>query len=200
MFLGVAAAQTNIRQVDFKNFSYPWSPYSGWPHQLEWLEASEHGRIQLTDGRWRDNEVENPKDIAGIEPFAGLTYEEVQFADVTGNGQTDAIVVLRYDTGGTQYSHCVYIYSFVAGKPKLLAGFHSGDRASSGLYRVYGKGGRLVVELFDPVKGSGDCCSTGFIRTRYGWHNGAFEAVGAPEFGTPKAPSRLPITVFGTHN
>lgn len=200
IFLGLAAAaQTNIRDVDFTNFSYPWSPYSGWPRQIEWLDTPGVERVQLVNGRWRDREIENAKDIAGIEPFSGLTYEEVQFADVTGNGQTDAIVVLRFDTGGTQYSHYVYVYSFVAGRPKLLARFHSGDRASSGLYRVYGEFGRLVVELYDPEKSSGDCCSTGFIRSRYRWRNGMFQLVGAHESGTPKAPSRVPVTVFGIH-
>lgn len=197
MFLGFAAAQNNIREVNFKDFSYPWSLYSGWPHQLEWLDTAERGQVQLVNGQWRS--TEDAEDSPGNRPFSGLTYEDVKFADVTGDGRTDAIVVLRFDTGGTQYSHYVYIYSLIARKPKLLAYFHSGDRSSSGLYRVYGQAGKLVIELFDPKKESGDCCSTGFIRTRYRWHNGKFETVGAKEFGTPKAPSRLPVTVFGTH-
>jgi len=108
-------------------------------------------------------------------------------------------VVLRYDTGGTQYSHYVYLYSLKAGKPKLPAYFHTGDRAASGLYRVYGKNGNLVVELFDPNKRSGDCCSTGFVRTSYRWHEREFDAVGAQAFGTVRERSRVPVTVFGTH-
>jgi hypothetical protein len=197
VFFGFAAAQPNIRQVDFKNFTYPWSRSSGWPHQLQWLDTSEHERVQLVNGRWHDTEDADDSGKSG--PFSGLTYEDVQFADVTGDGQTDAVVVLRFDTGGTQYSHYVYIYSSVAGKPKLLAHFHSGDRAASGLYRVYGEGGKLVVELFDPEKRSGDCCSSGFIRTRYRWQNGTFKAFGTQESGTSKSPSRLPVSVFGTH-
>src|SRR5215472_11743614 len=192
---GVVSAQKDIRQVDFKNFIYPWSKPTEWLDQLRWLDKSEPGRVQLVDGRWRDVE-EGESD----RPFSGLTLESVQFADVTGDGRTDALVVLRFGTGGTQYSHYVYIYSFAAGEPKLLAYFHSGDRAYSGLYRVYGQGGKLVVELFDPEKRSGDCCSSRFIRTRYQWHNGQFQAVGAQEFGIPNAQSRLPVTVFGTRS
>jgi hypothetical protein len=191
----LCTAQTNLRQVDFKNFTYPWSPPSGWPSRLVWLDPAKQGHVHLVRGRWRlDTEVG-----ASGTPFSGLTLEEVRFADVTGDGQTEAVAVLRFDTGGTQYSHYVYIYSFAAGNPKLLACFHSGDRAASGLYRVYGQGGKLVVELFDPKKRSGDCCSSGFVRTRYQWHNGRFAAVGAREFGITKAPSRLPATVFGMH-
>ena len=130
---------------------------------------------------------------------AGLTLEEVQFMKVTGSGQTDAITVLRYDTGGTMFSYYIYVYSFVDGKPKLMACFHAGDRAYSGLYRVYGQDGKLVIELFDPEKESGDCCSSGFIRTRYVWRNGRFLAFGANELGTPKTTSRLPVSVFGIH-
>jgi hypothetical protein len=190
--IGFAAAQTNIRQVDFKNFSYPWTHSFRWPSKLVWLDMSKEKHVWLVNGR-RLHDSGN-----GIT-FSGLTLEEVQFADVTGDGQTDAVVVLRYDTGGTQYSNYVYIYSFAGGKPKLLACFHSGDRAASGLYRVYEQKGKLVVELFDPEKSTGDCCSSGFIRTRYQWHNTKFVAVGAQEFGTPTAPSRLPVTAFGMH-
>jgi hypothetical protein len=191
---GFATAQTNIRQIDFKNFSYPWRHSSEWPNHLAWLDKAEKQHVQLVNGRWRANEEEGR---AGL--FSGLTLEGVQCADVTGDGQVDAVVVLRFDTGGTQYSHYVYVYSLASGKPKLLAYFHSGDRAASGLYRVYGQRGKLVVELFDPNKRQGDCCSKRFIRTRYTWHEGKFDVFGAREFGTPKAPSRLPVSAFGVH-
>jgi len=193
--LSFAAPQTTIRQVDFKNFTYPWRGPSGWPHQLEWLDTAGQEHVRLVEGRWRLH----TEDEESSTPFSGLTLEEVRFDDVTGEGLTDAIVVLRLNTCGTQYSHYVYIYAFAAGKPKLLAWFHSGDRSASGLYRVYGQGGKLVIELFDPEKREGDCCSSGFVRTLYDWHNGKFRLVGAPEFGTPKSPSRLPVSIFGMH-
>jgi hypothetical protein len=192
--INIAFGQSAIRQVDFKNFSYPWRIYSEWPDHLEWLDTSEQETILLADGKWSD-----AKNGDASRTFSGLTFESTTFSDVAGSGETNAIVVLRYDTGGTQYSHYVYIYTYTSGKPKLLAYFHSGDRAASGLYRVYGQSGKLVVELFDPNERSGDCCSSRFVRTRYKWHNGRFEADGPQESGRPKAPSRLPVSVFGTH-
>jgi hypothetical protein len=114
---------------------------------------------------------------------SGFTLQSVSFADVTGEGKEDAIVVLLYQTGGTQNTHYVYIYSLEVGKPKLMAYCHTGDRAYLGLYKVYGERGSLVFELLDPARRSGDCCSSRFVRTRYRWHGGQFLKVGAQEYG-----------------
>lgn len=188
--VGFATAQTDIRQVDFKNFSYP--SYIALPERPGWIDMSHERLVRLTNGR-------HLVDSGNGVTLEGLTLEEVQFADVTGDGQTDAVVVLRYDTGGTMFFYYIYVYSFAAGKPKLLACYQTGERADSGLYRVYEQNGKLVFELFNPEKSSGDCCSSGFVRTRYIWRNGRFFAIGAKEFGTPKTSSRIPVTVFGNH-
>jgi hypothetical protein len=60
---------------------------------------------------------------------------------------------------------------------------HTGGRAYSGLYKVYGEHGKLVFELLDPKKAQGDCCSLGFIRTRYQWRGNRFELASHPERG-----------------
>jgi hypothetical protein len=134
-------------------------------------------------GEWKEPQevVEHRDGRHEYTQWQGYTLQSVEFADVTGNGQEEAVVVLRYRTGGTQQTDYVYIYSFAAGKPELLAYFHTGDRAASGFYRVYGEDRKLVVELLDPEKQLGDCCSSGFVRTRYEWRNGRFETFGARE-------------------
>jgi hypothetical protein len=38
----------------------------------------------------------------------------------------------------------------------------------------------------DPRKMSGECCSSGFVRMHYRWHEGRFEADGIREFRTLK--------------
>jgi hypothetical protein len=193
------AATDNLRHVDFKNFDFPWSEPPGWSDHMEWLNVSEQNRVRLVNGRWELDGKEFEEGVKSQAPFAGLTLESVQFGDVTSDGREEAIVVLRFDTGGTQYSYYVFIYSSRAGRPSLLGYFHAGDRAYFGLYQVYPQGGGLVVELFDPQKRIGDCCSSGFVRTRYRWHKGKFEMFGPSEFGTPKAPSRIPVSIFGIH-
>jgi hypothetical protein len=194
-FSGLAYAQTSIRQVDFKNFTYPLSgPLLG-HRELKWLGDPKDGYsskkpIHLVNGD--DLEKASGFVMGGREysQFSGFTLQTVEYADVTGDGQENAIVVLHYRTGGTQTTDYVYIYSFADGKPKLLAYCHTGDRAHSGLLKVSGERGKLVFELSDPKRMSGDCCSAGFARTRYQWNNGRFEAFGAPEYGS------IPIDIY----
>ncbi|HTR25519.1 MAG TPA: hypothetical protein VMI10_16170 [Terriglobales bacterium] len=183
---GFLDAQEDIRQVDFKNFTYPLSGTLLGHDRLHWLNMqrgahSNRKPIHLVNGDDLTKLSSLVKDGHEYIQWGGFTLQSVEFADVTGEGKEDAIVVLKCFTGGTQKTHYVYIYSFHEGKPKLLACFHSGDRAWSGLRKVYGENGKLVVELFDPEKRSGDCCSSGIVRTRYKWHKGHFEAFGAPE-------------------
>ena len=195
MILAATSAAQTSTQPNFKNFNYPFAESTEWPHELQWLDTEVTMRVDLKNGRVPISAEDSGSDA----PFRGLTLESVRYADVTGDGKTDAIVVLRFDTGGTQYSHYVYVYSVTAHRPKLLAYFHSGDRANHGLYRVYGQGGKLVVELFDPDKQQGDCCSSGFVRSRFKWTGRRFVNVGTQEHGAVKVTSRLPVDVFGRH-
>jgi len=186
---GLAAAQNGIRQVDFKNFSYPLSgPLLG-HGELKWLGNPKDGYskrkpFHLVNGEDLTKSSSFFMDGREYTQYAGFSLQSVEFADVTGDGKEDAIVVLLYRTVGTQNTHYVYIYSFIEGKPNLLAYCHTGDRAHSGLYKVYGERGKLVFELLDPEKMLGDCCSSGFVRFRYRWHDGRFQEFGAHEYGT----------------
>lgn len=181
---GAAGSQKSIRQVDFKNFTFPLRGHLLGHNRLQWLSTDVHPQrtpIHLVNGE--DLRKAGSVVIDGREyvQWEGFTLQSVSFADLTGDGQEEAIVVLHYRTGGTQNTNYVYIYSFAAEKPKLLAYFYAGDRAYSGLCKVIGDRGELVVELFDPEKRSGDCCSSGIVRTRYRWEHGQFKAVGAAE-------------------
>ena len=134
VFIAAVAFAAESKQVKkFNNFEYPFAGADGWPHQFEWQNMKVTDRVTLVNGRWND-----PDSDSGGR-FSGLTLESVRSVDVTGDGQAEAIVVLRYDTGGTQYSHYVYIFSLRANSPVLLAYFHSGDRAYFGLSKVYGE-------------------------------------------------------------
>jgi hypothetical protein len=184
--IGFAVAQTNIRQVDFKNFTYPLSGTLLGHDRLQWLDEpkeahSDKKPIHLLNGNDLTKSSNFVMEGQEYAQWKGFTFQSVEFADVTGEGKEEAIVVLKYRTGGTQETHYVYIYSFVDGKPKLLAFCHTGDRGHNGLYKVYGDRGALVFELLDPKKMSGDCCSSGLVRTRYKWHNGRFEEFGVRE-------------------
>lgn len=183
----LASAQKSIRNVDFKNFNYPLSgPLLG-HSDLKWLGDPRDGYaaekpIHLVNGEDLEKTSSFVMDGRKYSQYEGFKIQSVEFANLDGNGSKDAIVVLRYLTGGTQTTHYVYVYSMENGKPKLLAYCHTGDRAYSGLYKVYGKQRELVFELLDPAKNQGDCCSSGIVRTRYVWRNNHFEQIGKREY------------------
>jgi hypothetical protein len=169
-------AQKTIRQVDFKDFSYPLSSHLLSHARLQWIDTSpgsiKERAIRLVNGR----------------DASGFTLQSVAYADVTGDGKEDAVVVVRYDGGGTQNTHYVYIYSMAEGHPKLLAFCHTGGGANLGLHKAYGEQGQLVIELIDRQTLPGNCCTSGFVRMRYRWRDGGFQISGAPEHGTFKQP------------
>jgi hypothetical protein len=179
--VGTAPTQSSIRQIDFKNFTYPLrGPLLG------------HGAMSwLGDPKNRYSNRPPVRLISGAdlnsEDGSGFTFGSVQYADLTGDGKEDAVVVLTYHTGGTQTTNYIYIYALdESGKPKLLDYCFTGDRAYSGLYGVHGEDGRLVVDLFDPNKSSADCCSSGFIETRYRWDGTRFVRTGPVTRGAVK--------------
>jgi hypothetical protein len=154
---GLGDAQKSIRQVDFKNFTYPLSGTLLGHDRLQWLDMPREGHsnrkpIHLVNGDDLTKASSFVMDGHEYTQWEGFTLQSVEFADVTGEGKEDAIVVLEYFTGGTQKTHYVYIYSFDDGKPKLLEYCHTGDRGDNGLYKVYGDRGALVFELLDPKK------------------------------------------------
>ena len=163
---GLVSAQSSIRQVDFKNFTYPLSgPLLG-HGELKWLGDPRDGYskqkpVHLVNGDDLAKSSSFVMDGHEYTQWMGFTLQSVAYADVTGD-----------------------IYSLAAGKPKLLAYCHTGSRAYLGLDRVYGERGNLVFELLDPRKIEGECCSSGFVRTRYRWDGSRFQTVGRREYGS----------------
>jgi hypothetical protein len=115
-----------------QELSYPWIHPDGWPDRLQWMSLRLNQHVELANGKWDERDE---SDRANGVPFSGLTLEGVQFASLSGASSEDAIVVLCYDSGGTQYHYWVYIYRNLNGKPKLLSYFHAGDRHSTASIR-----------------------------------------------------------------
>jgi hypothetical protein len=188
---GFLSAQGDIRKVDFKNFTYPLSgPLLG-HSAMSWLGSPKNGYsqrkpIHLVNGEELSKDSSFVMDGKEYVQYSGFTLKSVMYARLTGDGGEDAIVVLTYYTGGTQTTNYVYIYSPGAGEPKLLDFCYTGDRAYSGLYDVRAENGVLVFDLLDPRKASGDCCSSGFVETRYRWDGSRFIRVGPVTRGAVK--------------
>ncbi len=197
IFCSLRLKAQEIRQVDFRNFTYPVSGHLLGHSSLQWLADSTSNThrksIQLVDGKDLINTssfVMNGKEYAQYE---GFTFKSVRYADLTRDGHEEAIVDLMYHSGGTQTTDYVYVYTFDQRRPKLLAYCHTGSRSDSGLYGVYGQKGLLIFELLDPIRNHGDCCSSGVLISRFRWQSGVFKRIGPIERRVVPPPPEEPV-------
>jgi hypothetical protein len=181
-----------IRQLDFKNFTYPKLPTG----------KCSMNEVRLTNGRY-----EAPESIAGKIPSVdcwSVVLGLITYGDVTGDDEEEAIIELYAERGGTEASEDVYIYSMQGGNPVLLWKFETGDRADGGPRRIAAENGRLVIELFGigtaigkKLYGSedvGTCCPKHFTRTRYKWVGTQFQQDGTQEVFENPSGSSAPVT------
>lgn len=150
---------SNIRLVDFANFSYPWTTDLG--------DAK-------TSFTLRNGERPATRDNHGLIDKMGVFFQSVKYGDVTGDSIEEAIVSLSIQTGGSATPGLIYVYTVKENRPTLLWLRSTGDRADGGLRSIYAQNGQLVVELNSSVGSRGDCCPTRFTRTRYEWRGGRF--------------------------
>ena len=163
-----------ISKFDFKNYEYPL------PHGWEDADGKD---VVLENGLRRMSETEKK---------IGVSYVTTKFFDVTGDGQDEAVVVLKIDTAGSAIPQIVYIFTWKDEQPELIWYFRTGDRADGGLKDFRVENGELIVELFgqdrfllgavETSKITNDreqiCCPTFFTRTAYKWNNGVFRMDG----------------------
>ncbi|HEX8177807.1 MAG TPA: hypothetical protein VF543_22150 [Pyrinomonadaceae bacterium] len=121
-------APEGFKQIDFKNFSYPYGSQF---------------KITLKNG---EQEVEAK---LGGESFS---FKDVYFADLTNNGEPEAIVILWHVScggscdGGTAL---FYIYAVPQTKLKLLWQYETGSLAyGCGLKSFTVKNGKITIGLF----------------------------------------------------
>lgn len=198
-----------IGTFDFRNFSYPLP--RGW-------ENPDGSDITLVNGR-RDpvmvnTDVDSSDDeklLAKADRRIGMSYVTTKFLDVNGDGEDEALVILKIETAGSAIPQVVYVYSWKDGKPELFWNFRTGDRADGGLKDVRVENGLLVVELYgedrfllgqmETGKITGDyeqlCCPTFFTRTVYKWNGKSFLMQGKRLTYSMADPNAPPVENMG---
>ena len=177
---------TPLGSFDFKNFTYPLP--RGW-------QNPDGSDLALIDGRrmpvskFIDEDMEDEeKAEARATRRIGMSHVTTKYFDVTGDGQDDAIVILKVETTGNAIPQLVYIYEWKDGVPELVWNFRTGDRADGGLKDMRMENGELVIELYgqdrfllgetETGKITGDeeqlCCPVFFTRTFYKWNGRNF--------------------------
>jgi hypothetical protein len=160
-----------LAKVDFRNFTFPLP--------RGWQDAS--GEITLTNGL-------APLSMEKEDLKLGARYVATKFGDVTGDGQDEAFVIVKLETGGSAFPQVVYVYEWKNEKPERLWYFRTGDRSDGGLKDIRAENSELVIELFgqdryifgdvETLKIVGDefrlCCPNYFTRNRYKLTGGRF--------------------------
>jgi hypothetical protein len=166
-----------IRDIDFENFTYPWTAEMSTFHDEKSFTLTNGEREFVRNGQ------------------IGVSMAKIVYGDVTNDGEVEAFINLGVQTGGSAMPNMIYIYTLENGKPKLLWSFDTGDRAEGGFKKIYAENGVLVVELFGDThyeKGSwifnipegkfkGMCCPTLYTKNYFKWNGKRFVISDSPK-------------------
>lgn len=160
-----AAANQDIRKVDFKNFAY--SPFCA---------GEEIQNVTVKDGEFVDEKQED-----GYVDRFSFTIFSVNYGDATADGSEDAVILSNCNTGGTGQFTEGFVYELKDGKPSLVTRIPGGDRAYGGLVEARVEKGLIVVESYDVGEQSGACCPEFVVTSRYKIANGKLAESGKSE-------------------
>lgn len=176
-----------IGAFDFKNYTYELP--------RGWQNPDGTAEMKLVNGKAAPNAKDIGENI-GDEQRAelktqrriGLTLVTAKYMDLTGDGEDEAVIVLKVETGGSAVPQIVYVFEWKNGAPEKIWHFRTGDRSDGGLKNFFAENGMLIVELYgqdrfilgqvETGKITGDeeqlCCPTHFTRSAYKWNGSTF--------------------------
>lgn len=195
-----------IAKFDFKNYIYELP--RGWqnPDGSTDIKLND-GRVEPAEANAKEKESDDLTSLRRI----GMTLVATKFFDVTGDGEDEAVVILKIETGGSAIPQIVHIFSWKDGRPEIIWPFRTGDRADGGLKNIFADGGNLVVELYGQDRfllgetetgRIGDdveqlCCPTHFTRSVYKWNGKDFLMQGKRQTFLTSDPNSPPIENMG---
>lgn len=160
----VAAAQSDIRKADFKNFTY--SAYCA---------GEEPENVTVKDGEFSSEKQED----GYVDRFYFNVFG-ISYGDLNADKKDEAVVLTVCNTGGTGNFTEGFIFGMKAGKPTLLARIPGGDRAYGGLRESRVVNGSLVVESNDVGEMGGACCPEFIVTTKYRLSGAKIVKIGVP--------------------
>ena len=155
-----ASAQSEIRKVDFANFTY----------NVQIFETSE--KLTVKDGNFDRNSEEDK---------LYFSASVSSYGDLDGDGNEEAVVLTIMNTGGTGNFSNGIIFTMKGGKPVVLGEFEGGDRAYGGLVDAKIINKLLVIQQYDVGESGGACCPEFIVTTKHQWKAGKLVPVGKEE-------------------
>ncbi|CAN5496602.1 hypothetical protein BH10ACI2_BH10ACI2_07980 [soil metagenome] len=181
-----------IGDFDFRNYTYELP--RGWQNPDGSTEiVLKNGHIAPVEGKLNSEDMtDEQKAEAKLGRRIGMTYVTTKYLDLTGDGEDEAIVVIKIETAGAAIPQIAYVFTWKGGKPELIWPFRTGDRADGGLKDIRVENGLVVVELYGQDRfllgqtetgKIGDdreqlCCPTFYTRSFYKWNGSSFTMQG----------------------
>ena len=199
-----------IGQFDFKNYTYELP--RGWQNPDGTTEITlTNGKVAPVEKNINDSMDDASRADAKAQRRIGMSYVTTKFLDVTSDGQDEALVVLKIETGGSAVPQLVYVFDWKNNAPELIWPFRTGDRADGGLKDMRAENGELVIELYgqdrfvlgqtETGKITGDeeqlCCPLYFSRSRYKWNGKNFLMQGKRLTYSVADPTAPPLENYG---
>lgn len=196
-FIGSASAQSDIKEVDFNNFTY--QPYCGnaEPQTMTVTKGLFFEEKDVTPAATPETPAKNAKPtptpqtpIRVIERRYFKPYTTI-YGDLNGDAINEAIVLTTCSRGGVESYTEGFIYGIKDGSAGLLARIEGGDRALGGLRSVKIENGSIVVERSRPDFTNDACCAEFAETTGYRLADGSLIAIGEKTSVELYPPTRL---------
>ncbi len=159
-----AFTQSDIRKVDFQNFTYEPS-----------CAGEETTKVKVASGEFSEE-----KKVDEYTERFFFKVLNIIHGDLNGDKAEEAVILSVCNTGGTGNLTEGFIFSMKRGKPTLVARIPGGDRADGGLRKAWIENGLLVIESNDSEQARGACCPGGTITQKVRLSGGKLLNVGQP--------------------
>ena len=166
--VAASAAASSVRSIDWMNREYTFG------------EAEAY---RVVNGEFNygidENGDEHPATYQPPNPDSYVEHgyfsvSAPEFADLTGDGAEEAILVMHSSTGGTERFTGIEVFSSKAGTGVSIGGIPGGDRGDGGIAGVTVDGATIVVERYLSLEGDGACCPSKLQRERWTWNGSSF--------------------------
>ncbi|MBV9240923.1 MAG: hypothetical protein JO314_02845 [Acidobacteria bacterium] len=176
-----------LGKFDFKNYTYDLP--RGWQNPDGSDEITlVNGKAQPYAGKVAEDMSDDDKVAAKAQRRIGMSFVTTKYLDLTGDGQDEAVVILKVETEGSAIPQLGYVFRWKNDEPELIWSFRTGDRADGGLKDIRAENGMMIVELYgqdrfllggnETGKITDDreqlCCPSYFTRSSYKWNGSTF--------------------------